>query len=191
MTACITASIELATLERDDLSYIPQSAILARANTNLRWPVTINDHATGRRMTKPLIPDAVFGLRYHTAVGDRFRFFAVEADRATEPTTSTNWNRKSFERSLLQYHAYVAGGAYREHLKLTSALLVLNVLSDSKRMERMVAFVARRYPQGNSFMLFQAWEDFGAVFRPPASNVSLLFEGWLRGGMGAFRLNLM
>jgi hypothetical protein len=112
-------------------------------------------------------------------------------DRATEPTTSANWNRKSFERSLLQYHAYVAGGAYREHLQLTAPLLVLNISSDAKRMERMLAFVARRYPHGNSFMLFQAWEDFGAVFRPPMSNLSLLCEGWLRGGMAEFRLYMM
>jgi hypothetical protein len=92
---------------------------------------------------------------------------------------------------LLQYHAYVVGGAYREHLKLTAPLLVLNILTDIKRMERMLAFVARRYPQGNSFMLFQAWEDFGAVFRPPLPNVNLHCEGWLRGGMCAFRLDMM
>jgi hypothetical protein len=112
-------------------------------------------------------------------------------DRATEPTTSANWNRKSFERSLLQYHAYVADGAYREHLQLTAPLVVLNISSDTTRTERMVEFAARRYPQGNSFMLFQAWEVFGAVFRPPMPNLSLPCEGWLRGGMREFRLHMM
>ncbi len=139
MTSCITASVELATLDRKDITFIPQSQILARAEVELRFPVTIADPATGWIGPKDLIPDAVFGLRYRTANGDRFRFFAVEADRATEPTTSSNWNRKSFERNLLQYDAYVAGGAYREHLGLTAPLLVLHVLSDAKRMERMVA----------------------------------------------------
>lgn len=189
MTSCITASIELATFARGDLSYIPQSAILARAGTDLRYPVTIAAPETGYRYEKNLIPDAVFGLRYHTENGDRFRFFAVEADRATEPTTSSNWNRKSFDRNLLQYEAYVAGGAYRDHLALTAPLLVLNVLSDERRVQRMVDFVAKRYPEGNAFMLFQAWKDFGPVFRPPEPNPALLNGGWVRGELRPFRIN--
>lgn len=188
MTACITASIELATLERDNVSYIPQSAILKRANTALRYPVFIIDPATKRQMAKDIIPDALFGLQYHTPSGDRFRFFAVEADRATEPTTSARWNRKSFERSLRQYDAYVAGGAYRQHLKLTAPLLVLNVLSDQTRMERMIEFVARSYPHGNSFMLFQAWEAFGRAFRPPHPQSCLLMGDWGRGGPAPFNI---
>lgn len=189
MTGCITASIEIAALARPDLSYIPQSAILARAGADLRHPVTIADPKTGRRCTKDLIPDAVFGLRYHTDKGDRFRFFAVEADRATEPTTSNNWNRKSFERNLLQYEAYVAGGACREHLSLTAPLLVLNVLSDAKRMKRMIDCTAKRYPQGNAFILFQAWEDFGPVFCPPEPRPAILTKAWARGGLRPFRID--
>lgn len=189
MTSCITASIELVAMAREDLSYIPQSDILARANADLRHPVTTTDPASGRRFTKDLIPDAVCGLRYHTPDGDRFRFFVVEADRATEPITSANWNRKSFERNLLQYDAYVARGAYREHLGLTAPLLVLNVLSDAARARRMRDFVAKRFPAGNSFMLFQVWSDFGPVFRPPNPRSKLLEQGWERGGLPQFRID--
>lgn len=189
MTSCITASVELATLARGDLSYIPQSGILARAGVDLRYPVTIADPDTGYRFEKCLIPDALFGLQYHTPQGDRFRFFAVEADRATEPTTSSNWNRKSFERNLLQYDAYVAGAAYRNHLGLTAPLMVLNVLSDARRADRMIDFVANRYPAGNAFMLFQAWEDFGPVFRPPEPSPAFLKGGWVRGGLASFRID--
>jgi hypothetical protein len=187
MTACITASMELATLKRSDITYIPQSQILKRAGVTLRYPVTISDPATTHQMTKDLIPDALFGLQYHTSTGDRFRFFAVEADRATEPTTSANLNRKSFLRNLLQYEAYVSGGAYRQHLKLTAPLLVLHVLSDQQRMERMVEYTAKAYPSGNSFMLFQTLEAFGGAFRPPRPHPSLLSGGWIRGGLPAFR----
>ena len=188
MTSCITASVEIATLEQDKVMYIPQTEILARAESDLRFPVTITDPATGWCGPKDLIPDAAFGLRYRTERGDRFRFFVVEADRATEPTTSANWNRKSFERSLLQYDAYIAGGAYRDHLGLTAPLLGLHVLSDTKRMERMVEFVAARYPRGNAFMLFQAWEDFGPVFRPPEPCPAFLNGDWIRGGYSPFQI---
>jgi Replication-relaxation len=189
MTSCITASIELATLERDDLTYIPQSQILARAGAELRYPVTITDPETKWTGEKDLIPDALFGLKYHTETGDRFRFFAVEADRATEPTTTANWNRKSFLRNLLQYEAYVAGGAYRDHLGLTAPLLVLNVLSDGQRAQRMVDFVAKRYPKGNAFMLFQAWEEFGVVWRPPKNKTAFLMGDWVRGGLSPFQID--
>ena len=189
MTSCVTASIELATIMQDALSYIPQSEILARAGIELRYPVTIAAPETGFRYQKDLIPDAVFGLRYHTGKGDRFRFFAVEADRATEPTTSSNWNRKSFERNLLQYETYVAGEAYRDHLGLTAPLLVLNVLSDEHRAERMVDFTAKRYPKGNAFMLFQTWPDFGPVFRPPEPCPAFLMGGWVRGGLPHFLID--
>jgi hypothetical protein len=97
------------------------SQILKQSGTTLRCPVTFADPVTTRQMTKDLIPDALFGLQYHTPDGDRFRFFAVEADRATEPTTTTNWNRKSFLHNLLQYGAYVSGGAFAAHGAIVGA----------------------------------------------------------------------
>ena len=77
MTSCITASIELATLDRNDIAFIPQAQVLARAGAELRHPVIITDPTTGWIGPKVLIPDAVFGLQYRTPQGDRFRFFAV------------------------------------------------------------------------------------------------------------------
>lgn len=188
MVGCITASIELATAEHSDISYIPQSSIVARAQCELRFPVTIINPDTKRAQAKHLIPDALFGLEYHTKAGSRFRFFAVEADRATEPATSSHWGRKSFMRSLLQYEVYVSEGGYRQHLKLTAPLLVLTISSDPLRTARMVDLTAKHYPQGNAYMLFQTWQDFGPVFRPPHPNPALLFDEWARGGLGPFAL---
>ena len=189
MTSCITASLELATINRHDIAYIPQSQILTRAGTELRFPVAITDPATKRVQDKDLIPDALFGLEHKTSAGSRFRFFAVEADRATEPTTSTNFNRKSFARCLLQYEAYVAKGSYRRHLNLTAPLLVLTVSSDPIRTARMIDLTSKFYPQGNAFMLFQTWEDFGPVFRPPQPNPAFLIGDWARGGLPHFRID--
>jgi hypothetical protein len=155
MTASITASIELATMEREYVTYIPQSAILARAHKTLRFPVSIICPATHRPLTRDIIPDALFGLQYHTPNGDRFRFFAVEADRATEPATTSNFNRKSALRSLLQYQVYVEEGLYKEHLKLTAPLLVLQVVTEEKRMKQLVDLTAKLFPHDNAYQLFQ------------------------------------
>ena len=179
MVACVNASIEIATLDRPDLSYIPGHRVLARAVTTLRYPVTITEPATGRPLTKDLIPDALFGLEYHTSEGSRFRFFVVECDRATEPVTSRNWNRKSWQRSLLQYQAYVGGVLYREHLRLSAPLLVLNVTSDTGRMEKMVA-VTEKAARAPAHLLFQTWIEFGPVSRPPSPRTDLLNEPWRR-----------
>lgn len=135
MVSCVTASVELATLARSDVRYISQSQILGRAGTELRYKTIISEPSTGRDHGKDLVPDALFGLEYRTEQGSRFRFFMVEADRATEPTTSSNFNRKSFLRSLLQYERYVGQGEYRAHLELTAPLMVLNVSADGKRTE--------------------------------------------------------
>lgn len=161
MTSCITSSIELNCLAREDMNYIPQSEILARADAELRWRTSVADPVSGRSYAKDLLPDGVFGLEYVTKRGSRYRFYALEADRATEPLRSGNFHRKSFIRHLLQYQDYIEGGGYRKHLKLTAPMLVLNATSDAARMKRMAEIAAEHFPQGCNYQLFQCWEEFG------------------------------
>lgn len=189
MVSSVTASIELATLGRTELTYIPQSAILMRANTSLVCPVSYADPAPKYTVTKSLLPDALFGLEYHTPKGSRFRFFAVEADRGTEPLTSKNQNRKSLMRNLRQYQAYIEGGVYQGHLGLTAPLLVLNVMSNPIRTQKTVAHIERTVSGGMNYQLFQSWDAFAAPFRPPAPNYDLLFGAWQRAGHPAISID--
>jgi len=182
MISCITASIELACAERDDLNFIPQSRILARAETCLRWPTEICDPESSATYQKDLIPDAVFGLEYITPTGKRYRFYALEADRATEPLRSAEIHRKSFLRHLLQYEDYIEAGGYRRHLNLTAPMLVLNVTTSTERLHRMLGLTEEVFPKGNSYQLFQAWDAFGPVFVPPSPKPALLSESWRRVG---------
>lgn len=178
MVSCITASIELACNERDDINYIPQSKILARAEASLRWPTEICDPETGATYEKDLLPDAVFGLEYLTSEGKRYRFYALEADRATEPLRSTEIHRTSFLRHLMQYEDYIEGGGYRDHLNLTAPMMVLNVTTSEERQTRMMTLVQEMFPESNSYQVFQVWDAFGPVFRPPTPNHSLLLDPW-------------
>lgn len=185
MVGCVTASIELATLDRDDVSYIPQSRILERAGTELRYSTTIRE-PSGSTYTKDLIPDALFGLQYHTPKGDRFRFFMVEADRSTEPATTTNFNRKSVLRNILQYRDYVENGGYRTHLGLTAPMLILNVVTDEIRGTKMKKLIEMQIPEGCSYQLIQTWNDFGEVWKPPDPYPDLLTGRWNRALADAF-----
>lgn len=185
MVSCITASIELACREREDVSYIPQSKILGRAEMSLRWQVEICDPDSGAFYEKDLLPDAVLGLEYLTPAGKRYRFLALEADRATEPLRSAEIHRKSFIRHLLQYEGYIEEGGYRDHLQLTAPMMVLNVTTSEAREERMLALTAGLFPEGNSYQLFQVWEAFGEAFAPPQPDSAFLNMDWRRVGSEA------
>jgi len=190
MVSCITASLELATLERDDLTYIPQSTILKRAGTTLRFPTKIEDPDTTQTFTKDLIPDALFGLEYRHQGQKFYRFFLVEADRGTEPTTSKNFNRKSHLRNLLQYQDYVGNGRYKKHLKLTAPLLVLNVSADPTKLKKTISVTALASESGgNSYMLFQLFEEFGRTFKPPKPHAEFLNKDWERAGQPGMRID--
>ena len=180
MASSVTASIELASRRRNDLTFIPQTAILERAQTKLSAPVTYLDPASQRSVTKSLIPDALFGLEYHTSKGRRYRFFAVEADRATEPIKTGNPNRKSFMRTLAQYEAFIAGGKYREHLKLTAPLLVLFVTTSEARIRSLVKLTRKLSPHVAPALLSQNWQAFSSPPSIPSLNCALLFEPWVR-----------
>jgi len=57
-----------------------------------------------------LIPDGLFGLEYIDNGKKYYRFFVVEVDSATEPVSGSNFDRKSHERNVLQYHQFIAHG---------------------------------------------------------------------------------
>ena len=70
MVACTTASIELATLKRPGISFIPQHQILERAEATLSWLVRVKYATYGQLVRKDLKPDALFGLIYNTEEAD-------------------------------------------------------------------------------------------------------------------------
>lgn len=181
MISSVTASLELATINRTDLNFIPQTQILERAQTTLEYAVECADPRSGKRVRKVLKPDALFGLEYRSRGRSRFRFFVVEADRATEPLTSSNFNRKSAEKQGILYQAYISARAYQQHLNLTSPLLALNVVSDPKRMDKLLELAERKFG-AQSYQLFQTWSEFATPARPPTPNLNLLAGVWERPG---------
>jgi hypothetical protein len=191
MVACITASIELATLDDPGLTFIPQHEILKRAGASLRYPVPFTNPATGKSETCDLIPDAIFGLEYQQEGKSYYRFFVVEADRGTEPSRAQKFNRKSHLRNILQYREYAGRGLYKEHLKLTAGLLVLNVTTSERTMENMLKLVQEVSQNGSAYQLFKAVEHFGRYFKPAKAMPELLKHEWKRGGHACFRIDTM
>lgn len=180
MVSCITASIEIATLDNPNLNFIPQHVILERAAERLRYPVPFTNPKSGKQVRSDLIPDALFGLEYIDGGRKSYRFFLVEADRATEPSRSSKFNRKSHLRHFLQYREYVGRGLYKEHLKLTAGMLVLNVTSSGRTMDNMMKLLAEIAHDGNTYQLFQTVDAFGGYFKPPEVLSRTLSGAWER-----------
>jgi len=183
MVACITASIELATLADPNLTFIAGSTILERAQTSLRYTVPFENPKSGKTEKVDLIPDALFGLEYNNEGKKTYRFFLVEADRASEPSRAAKFNRKSHFRSILQYREYVGLGLYKDHLNLTAGILVLNVTTSEQTMRKMIELTSEVSPRGNSYMLFKVAEEFGRFFKPPKPMLGLTISQWRRAGL--------
>lgn len=83
----------------------------------------------------------------------------------------------------MQYRAYIGGGRYREHLKLTAPLLVLDVTIDETLLRKILALTEQQAgAAGSAYHLFQSWDAFGALWRPPDPRLELLYRPWLRAG---------
>ena len=186
MTAAITASIELATIKTESIRYIFGDEILGRAQAPLRFPVTVGG------VTNNLIPDALFGLEYTVCGRKLYRFFIVEADRGTEPATASasRHRRKSYERTVHQYREFVGKGQYRQALRLTAGMIVLNVTTSEARLQNLIDLTAKLSEGGrNSYMLFAALPAFGRAFRPVDVLDHLLTTPWRRAGLTGFRID--
>ena len=176
MVSCITASIELATLKAGNVRYIPQDEILSRAQTHLTFPVTFERHAHN------LIPDALFGLEYTTNGESYYRFFIVEADRATEPTSASSYDRKTYERTIRQYKEFIGGGQYKDALKLSAGIVVLNVTTSERRMQGLIDMTEKVMGGHCNYMLFSHVDEFGYIFKPPKVLYRLFSDPWQRAG---------
>lgn len=189
MVSTITASIELATRQRQNINFIPQHLILERAETDLRFPTIIYPEQSKRGREVDLIPDALFGLEYVDGSKKTYRFFLVEADRGTEPSRASRFNRKSHLRNFLQYREYIGQKLYKSHLNLTAGLLVLHVTKDQSTLNRMMDLGSDLFEKGNTYMLFQSSEAFAGNFAPPKPTTQFLEMPWQRIGFNDFRID--
>lgn len=183
MVACITASLELGVDATPHFGFIPQHRILERAGVGLRVPTMFEDPARNRREQRDLVPDGICGVEYRQDSRRSFRFFLIEADRHTEPTRSKNTDRKSIQRSILQYREFVGRGLYKARFNLTSNMSVLTVTTNQTHMQHMIDVVREIAPSGkNSFLWFQTAPAFARPFTPPEPIGHLFIGKWQRAG---------
>lgn len=143
MTSCVTSAIDIAA-GRDGVRYIPAHEILAKNNAPLAIPIN------GQK----LIPDQLFALDY----GGRYRVFALEVDRGTEPKTSSQ-TRKSYAKSTAQYQMVLAQNIHRNHYGIKANFLVLWVFSSRSNQARFLEMVDQSDPNVKALICTQALQS--------------------------------
>lgn len=146
MTSCVTSAIDIAAL-RAGVRFIPAHEILAIKGVDLAIPI-------GRAH---LIPDQLFALDY----GGRYRAFALEVDRGTEPKTSPA-KRKSWKRSIEQYRQIIEKQRYKRHYGLNTNLLVLWVFNSRTKEARFLELMHQKPCAADRAFLTQSiYDDTG------------------------------
>ena len=91
--------------------------------------------------------------------------------------------------NILQYREYVGRGLYKDHLKLTAGLMVLNVTTSERTLDSMMKLAGEVSKKGNTYLLFRACDHFGRYFKPPGVLPEILTGEWQRAGYPPFRID--
>jgi hypothetical protein len=141
---------------------------------------------TTHRSSKPLIPDAVFGVEYKPTKS--FRFFVIEADRNHEPVMRNNLSQTSYLRKILQYRE-IAKGTYKAQWGLPN-LLVLNVTTSGTHMQNIMSLVSKLSDgKGASYLLFKTMPSLASLEKAPVPDACMLTEPWSRAGFDPFEIH--
>lgn len=169
MCQCL-ASLELATLARSGLRFIPWPEILARA------PQETRTSRSPFRLAGPageIVPDGLFGLEYRSTGKSAYRFFTLEVDRGTMPLMRSGGSHTSYLAKLATYRGIIQCGVAKAELGIPN-LFVLTVTTNRLRLSSLLQLASQQ--GGNPFFLFAAVDEIGSM-RPAAE---LLGSPWKR-----------
>ena len=178
-TSRFMVSLELASRQRDGLTFLSQHEIVPRQGDtqHITLPKTLQTTVDwhGYREHEGTRPDRVCGLRYgNREPGKEHAYFMVEIDQGTETITPgarkvrsrSFWRDSSILRKLVVYAHAFRNGAHRETFGI-DAFRVLIVTSTGERVRRMqecyqehLASGGGRVPPG--LFLFTDWETLAA-----------------------------
>ena len=174
MTACLTASIELA-VRKAGYTFITSTDILNHPKCPEKTRESRNPLAIPLRDTA-VIPDQLFGIDY----GGKFRFFALESDRKTETIVSRNRNGKAFGTRLEAYAEIIESEAHRRIWGIPS-LTVLTVTTSLAHMHTMISHLEDSVSAKTAArFLFKTKPDFGKYWTVPPVMTDIFEDPWER-----------
>ena len=202
MICDILASLEIGIRADRNMRFVSWQEILAnpkmpdatRAAVNplaLPVSVTCTSSRTGavEQWDRPLVPDALFGVEYSLEGRKTYRFFALEADRNTEPILRGNLRQTSYLRKILQYREVAARKMYLTRFGLPN-FLVLNVTTNEQHMRNIMQAVAELIDgKGCPYLLFKTMPSLASFEKAPPPTPYILTAPWQRAGHPDFRID--
>lgn len=184
----ILASIELGARQTPGLRFIPFPEILTYAPQATKAkanPLAIPIGITGAT----LVPDALFGLAYEGTSPATYRFFALEADRATMPVFRSSRTQTSYGRKLAAYREGLANGTIRSWFGLPN-LLVLTVSVNEQHLRNIMAARDKAIGgSGSPVLLFKTLSPPDGYQAMSIPTPALLTTPWARVGHAPFRID--
>jgi hypothetical protein len=175
----ILMSIEIA-CKQLGLTFTDQYAILG--DTPLELPCKINfvypNNDKVHTSDKALCPDALFAIEG--------TYFALEADRGTEPIERSNLNQTSYLRKFLQYAHVLKTGPYKTQWGLPN-LMVLHVSSRQDRTTALMRYMERLGAKSQS-QCFKSAASLVSAARAPRPLAALLTDPYQRVGYDPYHI---
>jgi hypothetical protein len=198
MVTQIMASVELGTKENKNIRHITWPEILAsektpkgtrESHTSASIPVSFSVH--GERYSIAVTADACpFGLE-RTIDGKRtYLFFpGIEADCATEPIETSDFERSSIYRKFAAYIAVAEQGIHRSHFGFPNFFVPI-ITTTTVRMQSIMRLLDRiTEGQGSKMFLFKSFPTLTSFEKPPKPGGHMLTEPWQRVSFPPFYLN--
>ena len=169
----IVMSFEIA-CKKQGMPFKDQFEILGPKPLELPCHITFTFPSSGISHTseKALCPDALF------AIGDTY--FALEADRGTEPIERSNLNQTSYLRKFLQYAHVLKGGTYKTAWAIPN-LMVLHLSTRQERTESLMAFMEALGAKSQS-QCFKSVSSLASTAKSPKPLTTLLTDPYDRVG---------
>ena len=192
---CI-ASIELGTRQNARLRFISWQEIMARAPEETRQkrnpselPASVSYRygRSGQTLHADIniIPDGLFGLEYGQNGQKTYRFFALEADRATMPVRRLDLHQTSYLRKLLGYQEIIRANVHKSQLGIPN-LFILTITTHASHLASIMSLSKELMPgEKSKLFLFKSAGDPSGQGNDATSLGLLLNEPWQRVGYNA------
>src|SRR6185437_1858190 len=145
MICHVLAAVDLLTHRNPAIGFIGWNEILAKGPVSLQsasrpFAISVpiaNSTEYGQIEKSLLVPDAIFGIRYNEVGSIKFRFFALEIDRATMPIVRSDPRGVSYLRKLLAYRRMIELRLYKSFWGLPN-LMVLTISTNENHLQHVI-----------------------------------------------------
>jgi len=177
MESCVLSEIYLGAENTQGYTFRPHHQLLRDTPNEYKVPIVYK----GKTIDTELRPDAHFAINY----GETQRHYFLEVDRGSEQRGGVLLGKKTIERSLRQYRAFIGRldgvhPLYHKALKTEDAAVVLFLFSKKSKMESAMKLLDEiTEGKGNNYIGFRYDERFADPdFTPPEVSLLNWTEPW-------------